>query len=124
MNFFEAVAGWNRLNDFGEAYFSFVKCEQSGDLEGSWQAQQKMASLALAVDRDLHRVGIGSVTLMNAPMLGGGRWNYDLVQVAINKELAKQYSMPPNMVLISIQQAMGEYRRQSIKGIFINLLNP
>src|SRR5688572_24211950 len=51
MNFFEAVAGWNRLSEFGEAYVASLKSGQSRNLEERWQAQQKMASLALAVNR-------------------------------------------------------------------------
>jgi hypothetical protein len=117
VNIFIDLPALNRLQEFGGIYVEMINAWQAGSLEKAWGLQQQVATRALAVQRDLERVGLGRAWLSEAPILGGRTRPADMALVMANLKLAQEYNFDPQMILTNLQMAIGEYQRRVKRGV-------
>jgi hypothetical protein len=72
-----------------------------------------MAELSVAVAQDVDRIDLAPIILKDAPALGGRERLMNVVAVALHGDLADTYNVHPNTILLMLQTAIGEYRRQA-----------
>lgn len=104
----------NRIIAFHNAYVRYIEVRVSGNSAEAYRLQMEMAASSMAVQRDLDKVGLGTMTLIEAPALGGGRSFAPLVTVMLTR-LGEQYNIEPNMILVMLRQAAGEYERRALE---------
>ena len=104
----------NRIVAFHNAYVRYVEARASSKAAEAQRLRMEMANSSMAVQRDLDKVGLGIITLIEAPALGGGRSFAPLVNVVLTG-LADTYNIDPGMVQVMLLQATGEYERLALE---------
>lgn len=104
----------NRIVAFHNAYVRRLEARASGMPEDAHRITMEMADMSLAVQRDLDKVNQGTITLVDAPAMGGRRRPAPLVQVVLT-DLEEQYNIKPNMVQVMLRQAVSEHERLAMQ---------
>jgi hypothetical protein len=123
VNVFIDLPALHRVIDFQNTYVRMVNALGERDRETAWEQQRHLATQALDVQRDLQRVGLGYITLCDAPILGGRAHVADITVLMTHPDMATQYNLDPTTLMLQLDMAIGEYQRRVTRGR-LALLNP